>query len=184
MSTENWHESILNFWFHELMPKQWFQSSAELDDEISRRFGASLKKLELGLPSTTKTDAQCALAAIIALDQFSRNIYRKSAAAFSNDAQACSLAHTVIDKSMHKSLDANGQYFVFMPFMHSENLQDQERGIELFIEIGNKDALKYAVEHHGVIEKFGRFPHRNAVMGRTNTPEEEVYLKTANTYGQ
>lgn len=184
MKNLDWANTVLKFWYQELTPKQWFNGGSDLDRTIKNRFGENLKSLENTLPNSTRTDPRAALAAVIVLDQFSRNIYRSRKEAFSNDPKAVTLARETIESSIHLELNQDEQYFLFMPFMHSEDLTDQEMSLTLFDELGNKNAYKYAVDHHDIIKQFGRFPHRNKILGRPNTEAEELFLKDAKTYGQ
>ncbi|MBX2835970.1 MAG: DUF924 domain-containing protein [Gammaproteobacteria bacterium] len=184
MLSINWFQDILDFWFKELEPKQWYSGSNELDTIIKQRFEPTVLALAKELPVETETNPHAALAAVIALDQFSRNIYRKSAAAFANDATATQLARATYEREHHKAMDGHELQFLFMPFMHSENIDDQNFGVERFTELGNENTVKYAIEHRDVIKQFGRFPHRNTALSRSSTAEEIEYLKEANTYGQ
>lgn len=184
-------DELLQFWFlpdgekKEVM-KLWFSASDSLDLEIKERFGASLRQAEQkGLDDWRQT-LEGKVALIILLDQFSRNIYRGSGQAFANDTQACSLAKELIQAGLDKELDPYWRVFVYLPFEHSESLADQEQAIELFQKLAQdvtavhmttfKNFLDFAQKHYDVIKRFGRFPHRNQRLGRTSTPEEELFL--------
>ena len=166
---------VLTFWFEALEPKQWWRTDHALDEEIAVRFGdlhaALIKDVGLAWLATP----QAALAAVIVLDQFSRNIFRGRAQAFTQDEKACALAEQAIAKGHDLALPEARRHFLYMPFMHSERAEDQERAMELFATLGEGD-LKHAREHKAVIDRFGRFPKRNAALGRKNTAEEAAYL--------
>lgn len=182
MSTQ-WSEKVLQFWYEELEPQQWFKSPPEIDEKISKEFGGLLRDLackqDLAVTSPRET-----LAAVIVLDQFSRTIHRGTAQAFATDSKALALTKSLISSGKDKELGEMERHFLYMPLMHSENLADQKTCLNLYEEMGSENGVHWAKDHLQVIEKFGRFPHRNKVLGRVNTPEEDEYLKTANTYGQ
>lgn len=182
MST-TWPEKVLQFWYEELEPQQWFKSPPEIDEKIAREFGGLLQDLASS-DSLEFGQARESLAAVIVLDQFSRTIHRGTAQAFATDSKALALTKSMISYGKDKELNEMERYFLYMPLMHSENLEDQKRCLALYEEMGSENGVHWAKDHLQVIEKFGRFPHRNKVLGRVNTPAEDEYLKTANTYGQ
>jgi len=184
---QNWKADILDFWFGELGPKEWFESTPELDNTIRSRFlglHEAITRRATEDPAALTKDAEMALAAIIALDQFPRNMFRGTAQAFATDPLALAIAREAIEQDFHHQLPHERQGFLYLPFEHSENSRDQERSVELFTEQGDEEGIKYAVEHRDIIARFGRFPHRNAVLNRTSTPEEEAFLLTHKGYGQ
>ena len=179
-----WPEQVISFWFDELSPEDWFKQSDAVDDAIRERFGELYSQLKDSPPDLNNSDPDTALAAIIVLDQFPRNMFRGQAAAFGSDQIAASLARAAIDAGFDAKLEQNKIPFVYMPLMHSESLADQELSVEVFEAYGNENNLKYCIEHRDVVAKFGRFPHRNRALGRESTPQELEYLKTASGYGQ
>ena len=142
-----------------------------------------MAKAKLGRLDSWKQSAESTLALIILLDQFSRNVYRDDEKSFEGDELALNIAKEVIEKQFDKKINPKRRMFFYMPFMHSENIKDQERCIELIKELAkeNKKAkrnLKYSIMHKNIIEKFNRFPHRNKILGRKSTEEEIDFLKT------
>lgn len=179
-----WIDDVKAFWFGELTREQWFSGDATLDETIRQRFGGLHRQIHENVPAEAWNDPDTALAAIIVLDQFSRNIHRGRREAFASDSTACALARNAVDKEFDAGMSDSERAFLYMPFMHSEILADQERGVSLYKSLGNMESLKYAEEHRDAIARFGRFPHRNEVLGRESTPDETIFLKTANRYGQ
>lgn len=180
-----WRQEVLRFWFEELEPKQWFQSSDELDATITSRFKTILEEIRTwSVTSLVGQSAEDALAAVIVLDQFSRNIYRKQAEAFAQDMLARTVSSAAIEQELDQNLEEQQRHFLYMPFMHAEDLDAQKRSLELFGVLGDENTLKFAREHYELVEQFGRFPYRNDVLGRQSSPEEESYLKDGKRYGQ
>lgn len=179
-----WQDEVLAFWFGELAPQDWFSVSPDTDAAIGQRFTGLHHALAAGLDAEAVDDARTALAAIIVLDQFPRNIHRGSMQAFATDDLALRIARRAVDRRLDDALEPQEKQFLYMPFMHSEVVADQERGVDLFRTLGNEDALKYAIEHRDIIARFGRFPHRNRALGRQSTPEEMAFLETHPGYGQ
>lgn len=173
---DDWTDDVLKFWFEELSPEQWYKRDDAVDAQIRARF-ASAHETVRAMPVTTLTATpHTALAAIIVLDQFSRNMFRDSPRAFESDAKALEVAGAAIDGGLDQDMSVDERQFVYMPFMHSEALADQDRCIALFETLGKDEPLKYAHLHRDVIVKFGRFPHRNTVLGRTTTEAEQAHL--------
>ncbi len=164
---------ILTFWFEETDSKKWFKKSAAFDASVVARFGATHAAAVAGALDRWAEDPKGALALIIVLDQFSRNIHRGSPLAFAADARALEVARQVVAAGWDAQMSDDERQFVYMPFMHSEELAAQETCVELFGRIGR---LKWAVDHHKIIARFGRFPHRNAVLKRASTEEEAAFL--------
>ena len=172
-----WVDDVLKFWFEETEPKAWFTKSDAFDEEVKRRFEAlhgSLLQDRIAVPRS----ARDYLAAIIVLDQFSRNLFRGSPQAFAADAKALVLAKEAIQLGFHQEVTARERAFYYMPLMHSEALEDQEACVALFTPLENAESLKFAIEHRDIIARFGRFPHRNAVLKREPTEEEAEFVKT------
>ena len=171
MSAEDWRAHVLKFWFG-LQPDQWWRTDPELDHRIHREF-LGLWSEKRQLPAETfLTDPLSALAAVILFDQFPRNMFRGHADAFSTDPLALAVAKLAVEKGLDEKLDVGERTFLYMPFMHSENLDDQNRAVLLFTRLGDERQLEYAKRHRDIIAKFGRFPHRNAILGRAPRADE------------
>jgi uncharacterized protein (DUF924 family) len=179
-----WQNEILDFWFGELSQEDRFSGEPEIDDKIRQRFGALYEELKSGLDVESVNDADTALAAIIAFDQFPRNIFRRTAAAFATDDLALGVARRALEKGFDAGMDDERRQFLYMPYMHSEVSADQERCVDLFRTLSGDEGLKYAIEHREVIERFGRFPHRNRALGRESTADEMEYLREEGGWGQ
>ena len=180
----NWQEEVLDFWFQELTPQQWFAGGDALDAQIAQRFSGLLAELTGQIPASALLESEAALAAILALDQFSRNMFRGTANAFAQDSLAAALTHNALRQGFDRAMTEQQRMFLYMPLMHSEQLADQELCVRLFRELGNQSSLTYAMEHRDVIARFGRFPHRNAALRMQTTPDEVQFLEGANRYGQ
>lgn len=168
--------AVSSFWFEELEPKDWFVQNAEIDHEIAKRFGATHLSLAGSVPQQWWESAEAVLALIIVFDQFPRNIYRGTPLAFATDGLALREANAAVDAGLDQIVDAERRLFFYMPFEHSESLADQDRSVELFNQLANDDYLDYAHKHRDVITEFGRFPHRNLILGRDSTAEEAAYM--------
>jgi uncharacterized protein (DUF924 family) len=167
---------ILSFWFSDTSRPKWFATDPSFDAAVSARYGAVLQAAKRGELFRWRETIRGRLAEIIVLDQFSRNIYRGTAAAFECDAQALVLAQEAVRDRTRLELAPDEKAFLYMPFMHSESPVIHEEGLKLFSEAGLESHLAYEEEHHRVIQRFGRFPHRNAILGRASTAEEGLYL--------
>lgn len=174
-----WVDDVLHFWFEELSQQDWFNSSTQVDDKCRARFGDDYQALKAEPPDPRSADARTLLAAVIVFDQFPRNIFRKTPEAYATDAKALEMARHAVESGKDKSLPPTQRHFLYLPFMHSEDLMAQAQSVQLFNELGIPDGVKYARHHHDIVERFGRFPHRNAILGRRSTPEELEFLKTA-----
>jgi uncharacterized protein (DUF924 family) len=170
-------DEIVRFWFEELSPKDWYRKDQALDAEITRRFGSSYDALKSGVPASWLATPKGWLAAIIALDQFPRNRFRNDPRAFATDAEALALSKRAIAEGIDMKLAPEERAFIYMPFQHSEDAADQARSIELFTALGIPSNLDFALRHKAIIDRFGRFPHRNAVLGRASTEEESDFLR-------
>lgn len=171
--TEN---DVLSFWFSELEPKDWFVSSDEVDATIKSRFSALLASAAQCELSNWRTSAKGRLAEIIVLDQFSRNAHRNSAKAFSQDPLALALAQEAIALGLDKELSTTERSFLYMPFMHSESATIHQQAVELFNQPGLENNYDFELKHKVIIDRFGRYPHRNEILGRTSTAEEIEFL--------
>lgn len=173
-----WVDEVLRFWFEELKEQDWFSSSAQVDDICRARFGDIYAALKEDPPAAESADARTLLAAVLVFDQFPRNIFRKTPDAYATDANALTLARQAVESGKDRALPEKQRHFLYMPFMHSEDLTAQAQSVRLFTDLGIEEGVKYARHHHDVVERFGRFPHRNAILGRRSTPEELEFLKT------
>lgn len=170
-------EDILQFWFQELTPQQQFQKDEALDQAIATRFGATLQAARQCELAPWRATPEGRLAEIIVLDQFSRNIHRDTALAFAQDAQALTLSQELVASGQHKALPVAQRAFAYMPYMHSESLAIHTQAMELFDQPGLENNLAFEIKHREIIARFGRYPHRNAVLGRNSTPEELEFLQ-------
>jgi uncharacterized protein (DUF924 family) len=162
---------VLKFWFG-LKPEQWWNTDPELDHRVREKFlKLWAEKRQLPVESFLG-DPLSAIAAVILFDQFPRNMFRGHAEQFSTDHLALAIAKGAIEAGLDKDLEHGERKFLYMPFEHSENLGDQNRGVLLFTELGDDEQIKYAKLHRDVIARFGRFPHRNAMLGRAPRPDE------------
>lgn len=169
--SHDWRADVLKFWFG-LTYDQWFGSDPALDHRIKQRF-VKLWVEKRQLPVGAFLDAPLtALAGVILFDQFPRNMFRCDAEQFATDHLALAIAKGAVDKSFDEELASDERAFLYLPFEHSENLADQNRSILLFTALGDPRYLKYARLHRDIIERFGRFPHRNAILGRAARGEE------------
>ncbi|HXI85866.1 MAG TPA: DUF924 family protein [Parvularculaceae bacterium] len=171
--------SILDFWFVEHGRDDWFARRQKFDDEIRERFGAAHQAARAGELEPLRADPDGALALIILLDQFSRNLFREDKRAFEQDAEARDIAREAIERGFDMAAPEKRRAFFYMPFMHSEDLADQARSVALFKErLPGSYNERYAVDHCDIIKRFGRFPHRNRILGRRSTPEETAYIES------
>lgn len=173
---DNWSEQVLHFWFDELSSDNWFRSSATVDEQVIERFQELWEEQKSKVAPDFLETPETALAAIILFDQFPRNMFRNTAEAFATDHLALQIAEKAIDLELGHQLTDYQRMFVYMPFMHSENLDDQTRSLGLFTTLGIEENIKFAKAHRDVIVKYGRFPHRNAVLGRETRPEEQAAI--------
>lgn len=170
--------NVLNFWFDELEPSQHWVKDAHLDQDIQHRFGELHQQALRGELSSWRDTAEGRLAEIIVLDQFSRNIYRDEPQSFAADQMAIELCHEAIRISADIELSVEQRQFLYMPLMHSENLDDHHLAVKLFDQPGMEKNLDFELRHMRIIERFGRYPHRNEMLGRDSTPEEKEFLTT------
>jgi len=167
----DWRGDVLKYWFG-LESESWWNAGPEIDQEIRRRF-LKLWSEKRELPVEAFVDHPLtALAGVILFDQFPRNMFRSHADQFATDHLALAIARTAVDRKFDDQLEPRERCFLYMPFQHSESLADQRRGLLLFTALGDKSQLGYAKKHLDVIERFGRFPHRNAILGRAPRADE------------
>ena len=178
---------VLDFWFgseggpgYGEFRSQWFQKDEDFDREVTDRFGDLYEEAAAGRLDAWREEAKSCLALVICLDQFPRNMYRGDARTHATDGDALDAAKYGIEHALDRELPPFQRMFLFMPFMHAESVEDQHRSVELFeglaAEPGGPDVVEYAVGHRDIVERFGRFPHRNALLGRETTPEEAEFL--------
>ena len=171
------HKAVLKFWFEETDPKKWWAKDHDFDELIRQRFSeVHLQGVRCELFRWRSTP-RGRLAEIIVLDQFSRNMFRNQPESFANDSLALALAQTALDCDADKTLSASEKSFLYMPFMHSESLQIHEHAMQLYAQEGLEYNYEFEKKHKAVIERFGRYPHRNEILGRASTPEEIEFLK-------
>ena len=171
------HTSILNFWFEELTPAQWWRVDPELDKTIQKRFADVHRAASAGELFEWRTTAQGRLAEIIVLDQFSRNMYRGTAAAFAADPMALALAQEAVRMGADQALPAQQRAFLVMPYMHSESAVIHGHSERLFSSPGMEANYQSALQHKAIIDRFGRYPHRNKILGRESTAQEIEFLQ-------
>ncbi|MDE2258741.1 MAG: DUF924 domain-containing protein [Betaproteobacteria bacterium] len=168
---------VIDFWFEQTDPKLWWKNDPGFDALIRQRFKAVHYAASRGELFGWRTTAEGRLAEIIVLDQFSRNMFRGTAQAFAFDALALALAQEAVAQGLMDVLRGSRVAFLIMPYMHSESLSIHEQAVKLFARPGLEGSLAYELKHKAVIERFGRYPHRNAIIGRISTPEEIDFLK-------
>ena len=169
-------EAVLSFW-RAAGPKRWFAVDSAFDAEIRERFLATHEAAAAGRLTAWEDTADGVLALLIALDQFPRNMFRGTVRAFSTDALARAATRRAIERGFDRAFPMPERNFFYLPFEHSEKLADQEHGVALTEATGDTEAVKWAKVHLDVIRRFGRFPHRNASLGRVSTPEEIAFLE-------
>lgn len=182
---------ILTFWFGtvdlsaEIEKRQvWFRATAEFDRHLVDQYAVVHERAAAGELDHFKRTPEDCVTLIIALDQFPRNIHRGTPRAFAADAKAREIAGYALGVGYDRQVSSWPRTFIYLPFEHSERMADQERALVLYRSLDNEDSLRAAIGHHDAIERFGRFPHRNSVLGRPNTPEEEEYLKDPPLWGK
>jgi uncharacterized protein (DUF924 family) len=189
-------QDILSYWLGQLNPETgqstenkfplWFGKSQETDDHLRETYGSLLEKAKAGELKDWEESPESLVALVILMDQFSRNIFRGTSGMYAADEKALSLSKQVVESGQDEQLPTAMRVFLYMPFMHSEELEDQEKCIEIFKKLKEqvpesiKDSIEnnviYAIKHRDIVKEYGRFPHRNEILSRANTPEEEVYL--------
>jgi uncharacterized protein (DUF924 family) len=168
-------ETVLAFW-RAVGPDKWFEKDAALDAEIRARFLPTYEAAAAGDLAHWATTPEGALALIVVLDQFARNMFRGDARTYAADPQARAAAVSALVRGFGHDFAYADRQFLFLPLLHSENLADQERAVALFREAGDAEGIRYAEHHADIIRRFGRFPHRNAILGRHTTPAEQEFL--------
>jgi uncharacterized protein (DUF924 family) len=172
-----WVGEVLKFWFEQTAPDQWFEKDPTFDASIRQRFLGLHEILVSRANNGLLVDAQTALAAVIVLDQMSRNMFRDTPRAFATDPQALWISQAAIVRGFDADLTKDQRMFLYLPFEHSEDRQSQARSAALMASLGDPELQKWAEAHRAIVDRFGRFPHRNSVLGRISTPEETEFLK-------
>ncbi|WP_173912067.1 DUF924 family protein [Acinetobacter sp. Marseille-Q1618] len=175
------YQEILDFWFNPETQPFWFAKSDDFDQQLRTRFTDILQQAKQAELYTWRKNAEGRLAEIIVLDQFSRNIYRDQAAAFAQDAQALTLAQEAIRLGLDQDLRPEQRSFLYMPYMHSESKLIHVQALQLFEDLANPVNLDFEQKHKVIIDRFGRYPHRNAILGRESTAQEIEFLKQPNS---
>ena len=170
-------EEILNFWFIECKPEHWFKKNEDFDQMIENRFFSEIENALAGKMRNWEESETGCLALIILLDQFTRNVFRDTPQAFAGDKRALALSHLCFDKDYLTNPDVQRRQFMLMPMMHSENIDVQDAALPLFKKYASEKDYEYAEKHRDIIARFGRFPHRNVILGRKSTNEELEFLK-------
>ena len=170
-------DAVLSFWFEEHGPEQWFTVEVTFDEAVRELFGALQARAADGELADWRQTARGALAEIIVLDQFSRNLYRGEARAFAYDAIALDVAKEALVKGFDQALSETERVFLFLPFEHSGSAEDQKTSVELYATLSDHSFLEWAEKHKAVIDRFNRYPHRNAALGRESTVEEVAFLQ-------
>ncbi|WP_070971840.1 DUF924 family protein [Vibrio sonorensis] len=174
-------QDVIDFWFSTLTPKDWFTVNPELDKTITAKFGSLLKQAAQCELFAWRGTPEGRLAEIIVLDQFSRNIHRNTPLAFAQDPLALALAQQAIDAGDDMRLPAEKRAFAYLPFMHSESKLIHEQAVTLFSQQGMENNLEFEHKHKVIIDRFARYPHRNAVLNRQSTEEELAFLQQPNS---
>jgi uncharacterized protein (DUF924 family) len=173
------HNDILKFWFETLSPKDWWRKNEYMDAQIKRDFYEVHAKVAQGETRDWRETDEGRLAEIIVLDQFSRNMFRGMAESFAYDLLALELCKGAVNAGVHTRLDQPRTSFLLMPYMHSESLQEHRKGWPLFEQYCSDNTQGFERRHLAIIERFGRYPHRNTILGRESTPEEIAFLTEA-----
>jgi uncharacterized protein (DUF924 family) len=169
-------KQIVSFWT-KAGEKRWYKKDPAFDQKIHEEFLVTHQAAAMEKLGAWEAEPEGALALLLLLDQFPRNMFRGSARAFANDPQARAIAARAIKRGFDKKVPAGLREFFYLPFEHSEDLADQEKCLKLFRATKHKDNLHWAKVHHDIIKRFGRFPHRNEILGRSSTPEETAFLE-------
>jgi uncharacterized protein (DUF924 family) len=171
------YQEILRFWFEETSPDKWWSAASAFDEEVGRRYGGLIHQAAQGELYEWRSEPKGRLAEIIVLDQFSRNVYRNTAPAFAQDPVALVLSQEAVRLGIQAALSPAEASFLLMPFMHSESAKIHVLAEQLFLQFTPGTNYEFELRHKAIIERFGRYPHRNAILGRASTAEELEFLK-------
>ena len=177
-----WAAELLHFWFHELRPNQWFAPSSTLDARVRSRFGRAWATLRSQPAASFLDDPQSALAAVLLFDQVPRNIHRGTRAMFASDSLARQIARAALERGWDAALSLSQRQFLAMPLMHSEDIADQLLSLRIYAPLGPRYGWPFARSHFRMIARFGRFPHRNKVLGRSSTAAEKAAVAAGNRW--
>jgi uncharacterized protein (DUF924 family) len=175
-------DEVISFW-REAGPEKWFSKDEAFDQTCRDRFMPTYEAAARGDLNEWEITPDGALAVILLLDQFPRNMFRGQRETYKTDPVALMAADRAIERGFDHKVEPLFRRFFYLPFMHSESLADQERSVALNEALGEEDSVKYAHHHHDIVARFGRFPHRNAILGRETTPEEEAFLRESDFRG-
>lgn len=174
-------EDILNFWFEEISPSAWWEKDESFDALLAERFGKLHQAARQGELADWRVNVDGRLAEILVLDQFSRNIFRDKPEAFASDSMALVLAQEAVNQGLASQLSPIKRAFLYLPYMHSESAKIHEHAVKLFSDPGLEKNYDFELKHKVIIDRFGRYPHRNKVLGRESTPEELHFLTQPNS---
>ena len=172
------YQALVDFWFSETASQYWFKSTEAFDRQLRDDYAGLWQQAKDGQLDSWEAQPMGCLALVILLDQLPLNMFRGTAKSFSTEAQSRQVAALAIDRGFDVDMDSKQKGFLYMPFMHSEDLQDQERSVDLFEQPGLEDNYRFAKHHYGIVERFGRFPHRNEILGRESSGAEIEYLNS------
>ncbi len=175
-------QDIIDFWFADEARKLWFNSTAAFDQLLRESYLETWEQAQRGELDHWMHSADGCLALIIVLDQFPLNMFRNQAQSYATEAQSREVARVAIERKFDQALNADRKAFLYMPFMHSENLTDQELALQLFEQPGLESNLRFAHHHHDIVAKYGRFPHRNEALGRESSAAEIAYLNSKQAF--
>lgn len=175
-------DDITNYWYSERLKKHWFSSTPDLDNEILEKYEAIWEQALSGKLDDWSNDAQGCLALVIVLDQFPLNMFRGLAKSFASESKAVEISLKAIENKFHQQIPQEQLSFLYMPLMHSENINEQDLSVKLFQETGMEGNIRFSQHHRDIIKKFGRFPHRNEILGRENTAAELEYLASEQAF--
>ena len=173
---------ILDFWYTPPMPQHWFNSTPAIDAEICQHFEQTWEQAKAGELDAWQATPEGCLALCIVLDQFPLNMYRGEARSFATEQAAVAVTKHALAQGFDQQLPPERVMFLYMPLMHSEHLDDQEASVRLFSAVGLVENARFAEHHRGIVQRFGRFPHRNAALGRESTPAELEYLNSKEAF--
>lgn len=173
---------VVAFWFAETAQPLWFAATPDFDEQLRARFLETYRAAAAGRLTDWEATPEGALALTIVLDQFPLNLFRGQPESFATEVAARAVADRAISRGFDRTLPPVQRQFLYLPFMHGEALADQERSVRLYQQPGLEEGLRFARHHHDLIARFGRFPHRNAILGRTSTAEERAYLASPEAF--
>jgi uncharacterized protein (DUF924 family) len=176
------YRTLVDFWFSEEASQYWFRSTKAFDQKLFERYEDSWQQAKQGKLDHLGETPIGSLALVILLDQIPLNIFRGDPDSFSTEAQSIEVARSAVDRGLDRDLPPRQKSFLYKPFMHSENLQDQILALQLFDQPGLEDNLRFSKHHYGIVEQFGRFPHRNEILGRQSSPAEIEYLNSKQAF--